>query len=115
MIKASSKAFSSISVMRREQALLSPCCRGICVICVALCTLECRARAGPGRAAAALARGCHTPPGLYSFSKDRAAKCRLSVGSLVPVLVTLSGNIFGGFCISRLLVLDSTVENSEAA
>lgn len=57
-----------------------------------------RARAGPGRAAAALARGCHTPL-VFSLSKDRARNCRLSAGSLMPVLVTLSGNIFGGFCV----------------
>lgn len=36
---------------------------------------------------------------VFSLSKDRAGSCRLSVGSLMPVLVTLSGNIFGGFCV----------------
>lgn len=46
-----SKAFSSTSVMGREQALLPPCCRGACVICIALCTLECRE---PGQAQARL-------------------------------------------------------------
>lgn len=55
-----------------------------------------RARAGSGRAAA-LARGCHAPLQVFSLSKDRAGNCRLLVDSLMPVLVTLSGNIFGGF------------------
>lgn len=43
------KAFSSASVMGREQALLPA--RGICVICIALCALECRE---PGQAQAEL-------------------------------------------------------------
>lgn len=89
------------------------------VICIALCALDCKkpGLALAGSAAAALARARPTPGGLPNLVKTvKARKCRLSVGSLMPVLVASNWKYVGWLLhVNRLLTLDRIVENSEAA
>jgi len=62
-------------------------------------------------------KGLSHPGGLpVSVKTAKARKCRLLVGSLMPVLVTSKWKYVGWLLhINRLLILDRTVENSEAA
>lgn len=89
------------------------------VVCIALCTPDCK-KPGPslaGSDAAALARGWPTPGGLPILLKTvKVRKCRLTVGSLMPVLVTSKWKYAGWLLhINRRLILDKIVENSDAA
>lgn len=63
-----SEAFSPTSMMGREQALLPPLpAVGGPVLFVLPCApWNAESQGKPGRAAAALAGGCHAPPGLQS-------------------------------------------------
>lgn len=76
------------------------------------------AGAGPGwQCCHCVGRGCPTPGGLPVLVKTiKVRKWRLSVGSLMPVLVTSKWKYVGWLLhINRLLILDRIVENSEAA